>query len=1343
MKKINLLNLRQQVHKNCLWIMLSFFALAQGAQGQCVLSVSELTNLSLDQDCMGIVTPEMVGTTTGCPGGSFKIVLEDEYGNTLPGDVVTGDYIGQTLTVSIVDMVSGNSSWGYLFVEDKLAPVMECPTITGPIYCYNLNQYAPTVTDNCGDYRLIMTNLATITNPCNDTTFTDDVLRRVTRSFIAVDESGRYSEECIIEIDVLRVPSFDVITPPDHLMIQTSTNLKCDGDYHLDENGHPAPYDTIIAGVPSGGTGVLMFDSIALFPTQDTLCNILVDYDDRVLPRIGCVTKIMRTWTVLEWSCAQAQRDTSFLQIIEISDDEGPTFVCPSDLTVSTNAHGCEATVLLPSIVAKDNCSDVITYNISWDHGFLNTNGGLANFPVGMTEVTYTAFDDCHNPSETCVIKVVVSDMTPPVTICDLHTTVSLTNMGIAKVKAEVFDDGSYDECDFDKVLVRRMDTTCDGYEEEDGDDEDTPYFDNLWFEYIHFCCEDLGTPVMVVLRAYDHAGNYNDCMVEVHIQDKIAPRITCPDDMTVDCDFPYDTEDLGSFFGDAVVTTSCEGATPDERLREELNQCNVGFIERTFTATNGGGTATCTQTIYFQPIERFNYTEEDIFWPRDTLITGCLDPSGAGFEPEDIGFPTYNDGSCALVGASWEDKVFPFNNSFGDACFKIIRKWTVIDWCQFHTDGYGYTHYPEWTWTQIIKVNDPIDPVITSSCERVSICTYDLDCADGVIELEAEATDNCTTDLKWSYKVDLNNNGTFENLVWLRGYGVGNTAVATRAYPVGNHRIVWTFEDKCGNIDACEQLFDIMSCKTPTPYCINGLAISLMPVDEDNDGTTDFGMVEMWASDFDAGSFHPCYNNVYLSFEPATELDEYGHPIIAPNRTFTCDDIGEVDVMIYAIVVTSMGEIIQDFCNTFVDVQDNTNACSDDDLRVTITGEISTSMDEVLQNVTVELDGADIEDQMTNIEGAYAFPSMPLGGSYIVSPTKDDDYRNGVNTMDLVLIQRHILGLEIIESPYKLLAADVNSDEAIKPSDLLTLRKLILGVTNEFAESGSWKFIDAAYTFADATNPFAEPFPQTYEINSLGSDMNIDFIAVKMGDVNEDANVTGEEDIEGRSSRSFGMEVANIEFTKGTTVRLPIVSTNDASMVGAQFTIGFDNELLEVVGIESEMITVDQNNLGFAYADQGNVTFSWNDVNAVNFEEGQVIATLVLVAKGSSDIAKSINVNSSITNAEAYTSGLDRMDIDFIIDGRSSNETFNVYQNKPNPFSDLTTVTFDLPTASDVKFVIYELTGKVISTSTKSYEAGTHNIEVNKDDINGSGIYYYQIKAGKYSATKKMVVIE
>ncbi|MBK8634704.1 MAG: hypothetical protein IPN72_14510 [Saprospiraceae bacterium] len=67
---------------------------------------------------------------------------------------------------------------------------------------------------------------------------------------------------------------------------------------------------------------------------------------------------------------------------------------------------------------------------------------------------------------------------------------------------------------------------------------------------------------------------------------------------------------------------------------------------------------------------------------------------------------------------------------------------------------------------------------------------------------------------------------------------------------------------------------------------------------------------------------------------------------------------------------------------------------------------------------------------------------------NYQVSPLKTDNARQGVNTLDLLHIQRHILKIKELENPFKLIVADANFDQKITVSDLVDIRKVVLEVT-------------------------------------------------------------------------------------------------------------------------------------------------------------------------------------------------------------------------------------------------------------------------------------------------------
>jgi PKD repeat protein len=87
--------------------------------------------------------------------------------------------------------------------------------------------------------------------------------------------------------------------------------------------------------------------------------------------------------------------------------------------------------------------------------------------------------------------------------------------------------------------------------------------------------------------------------------------------------------------------------------------------------------------------------------------------------------------------------------------------------------------------------------------------------------------------------------------------------------------------------------------------------------------------------------------------------------------------------------------------------------------------------------------------------------------------------------------------------------------------------------------------------------------------------------------------------------------------------------------------------------------------------------------------------------------------------------------------------EDFSLGQNYPNPFNPTTHIEFSLPTPSDVTLEIYNVLGQKVTTLINGQmEAGYHTITWNASN-QASGIYLYQLRAGKATATKKMLLMK
>lgn len=85
-----------------------------------------------------------------------------------------------------------------------------------------------------------------------------------------------------------------------------------------------------------------------------------------------------------------------------------------------------------------------------------------------------------------------------------------------------------------------------------------------------------------------------------------------------------------------------------------------------------------------------------------------------------------------------------------------------------------------------------------------------------------------------------------------------------------------------------------------------------------------------------------------------------------------------------------------------------------------------------------------------------------------------------------------------------------MNKSGSITAKDISDIRKLILGVTADIPGNTSWRFVDQSYSFNDPLNAMNETFPESYIIKPLMSDMKVNFIGIKIGDINESAKTRG-----------------------------------------------------------------------------------------------------------------------------------------------------------------------------------------------------------------------------------------
>lgn len=85
----------------------------------------------------------------------------------------------------------------------------------------------------------------------------------------------------------------------------------------------------------------------------------------------------------------------------------------------------------------------------------------------------------------------------------------------------------------------------------------------------------------------------------------------------------------------------------------------------------------------------------------------------------------------------------------------------------------------------------------------------------------------------------------------------------------------------------------------------------------------------------------------------------------------------------------------------------------------------------------------------------------------------------------------------------------------------------------------------------------------------------------------------------------------------------------------------------------------------------------------------------------------------------------------------------YGIDQNYPNPFNPTTTIRYTLPKSSYVTLKVYDILGRELNTLVAAYqEAGYKSVQFNARDLPG-GVYFYRLKAGIRTATKKLLLLK
>ncbi len=1203
-------------------------------------------------------------------------------------------------------------------VEDIVAPVAVCELITQiaitdigntTICADNIDSGSY---DNCGGITKALSIMGSNEfSSCLHFECTD-VLDEVQIILQVTDTSG-LTNQCMVQVNIV-----DMIPP----------QIECPNDVTLDCSFIDA--SPAVTGFP------IIFDN----------CETTESFEDEILLNNCNVGEILRTWMVSD----NFGNTATCLQTISVEDTQPPLIQFANDTTLF--CMGIDDDFGMPII--EDNCSLYST-------AFVDSE--LVNEPcLRKIQRTWIVHNECTDEeiAQNMLIKIELDEDAPvfdnpPTDILDLTCgdvippipTVTATDACSENVIIEFSETTESGTCIFDQTITRTWTATDDcgnvaTYQQtvqisdaegptlagipdvtidcNDPIPADQPILTDNCFppntlglsldlEPIEGDCIFERTFVRT-WTSFDPCGNTTVVVQNIAVTDLFAPTFfNIPEDITIGCEAT-----VPMVITPGVSDNCSVGIVPVFSEAGTIGDCMEGtVVTRTWTATDDcGNVSTATQNITIideLPPVFVNQAPD--------LTIGCDDP-----------IPTFD----AVATDDCTDNVTVVLDEVidGTNCdMAIVRTWTATDECGNST-----------VMTQTIAQLDVTPPTLSN------ILNIDTDLADDCSAFFTLPTptpnDNCTdaSELDVIISIDFYIDGIIHDSTFIRNDTTFTNGSPTGIYPLGRHRIDYSVTDHCGNVGTAMSFITLDDITDPTVECIS------IDVALNFDGTVAVDVESILNL---SATFDNCTAIDYQFADLNPTLQLLGDTLI-----FDCDSLGANEYTVY--VEDSFGNYT--LCSNIINIIDPPNFCNNDLPKPIISGKIHTTTNMPIAGNNIVLEAENNQMVSSNDNGIYIFEDIEIGSNCFIQPQSPNDYLNGVSTFDLVLIQQHILGINEIESPYKLIAADINNNNSITTADVVALRQSILYLQPEFPNNNSWKYLDANYIFENEYNPFEEVMKDNHFCQNITeSHLNLDFIGIKIGDIDGSISNSIDDSYEQRNTDDLSIraEIGKTQTEVIHTVDFYVDNfvDNSTAYVGLQFTLEWNPELVSVQPTQQTGI-IQENNFGWKWIKDGLLTCSWNSEEALQMDE--LLFQLDVSAHQSINLNDVFTVSSRFTKAQAFdknghVGAIQLLHSNERIETATTSTTniaehsnaFKLSQNRPNPFSHQTNIQFELENDAITSIQVINMAGQLVYQQQIDGKRGINTVQINNNMLPETGVYIYQLQNKFGMRQKKMILVQ
>ncbi len=559
---------------------------------------------------------------------------------------------------------------------------------------------------------------------------------------------------------------------------------------------------------------------------------------------------------------------------------------------------------------------------------------------------------------------------------------------------------------------------------------------------------------------------------------------------------------------------------------------------------------------------------------------------------------------------------------------------------------------------------------------------------------------------------------------------------------PYGKCQAKWIAESDNLPPDTCIYNVNVRDCKNPVFICNDGLVATLLPPHQ----------LEIFASDlllYAEDNYTPV-NKLQLAVRRSGTgsgfpLNPDGTPV--ESVVFDCDDIGSGNFHIVELWARDLAGNV-DYCETFVIVQDNYDLCNpiapkmitfclehcDHPFPTAVDYEFT--LHPALPPIWVSDPPVVTPDGCTT----YTLHGFPANTPVTITPVKDNDQLNGVSTYDLVRIARHILGTEPLDSPEKIVAADVNNSRSITTFDLVELQKLVLGIYPELPNNTSWRFYPAGFVFPDPTNPFQTQVAETVTLDSINGD-TVRFTGIKIGNVTCNTGTEFPAPPQAESlpaGASFCVGIPKLNLQTGDTVLIPLTAVDGGEFSGYQFDLLLASSLKVVDLIPGSGMSASN----FGVFGSNGIHVSWFNAFSRVFAPGEALFFIKITASQPVSTESNFTMPGVRIRAEGYNAAEEVQPFSICY-----TESVGVVERpgtlqvslQPNPAGERAWLLVSRDAVGPVRVEIFDVTGRSVLSKSLSAPEANQPVEIPLNAL-PPGHYEYRVTAAAGYASGKLI---